>query len=99
MTWWMVLICTVCWCLGYIACGILCANKYSSLEEYDPEPITGPREEAPEQEQETVTKTIETVCDLVCTTLCKYPIIWDSEKDGDLWESDHCKNCPLNRLN
>ena len=42
---------------------------------------------------------IQDVADEFCTNYCKYPDIWDEEKEGyELSESDHCQNCPLNRL-
>lgn len=35
----------------------------------------------------------------ICDQYCKYPFIWDEEKEGVcLAESDICKNCPLNYL-
>lgn len=35
----------------------------------------------------------------MCQNYCKYPDIWDEEKEGiELCESDICANCPLNRL-
>lgn len=39
------------------------------------------------------------VIDDVCVNYCKYPNIWDEEKEGvELSESEICKNCPLNNL-
>ena len=39
---------------------------------------------------------IEDVCQEICETRCKYPDIWDEEKEGmELCESDICKFCPL----
>jgi len=35
----------------------------------------------------------------ICNNYCKYPSIWDEEKEGvELCESKICLNCPLNRL-
>ena len=49
---------------------------------------------------ERVTQIIEEVCRDMCTFYCKWPDLWDEEKEGmELCESDHCKECPLNRLN
>lgn len=32
----------------------------------------------------------------ICDDYCKWPAIWDEEKEGcQLSESDICKNCPL----
>ena len=47
----------------------------------------------------TITEQIQEVADDFCDNYCKYPDIWDEEKEGcKLSESDHCRNCPLNRL-
>lgn len=51
-------------------------------------------------EIKSVTKIIEEVCDEFCSNYCKYPEIWDEEKEGcELPESDVCANCPIGRLN
>ena len=35
----------------------------------------------------------------MCEHYCKYPDIWDEEKQGTpLSDSEHCKNCPLDRI-
>ena len=35
----------------------------------------------------------------ICDNYCKYPDIWDEEKEEKpLYESEHCENCPLLRL-
>ena len=47
----------------------------------------------------TVSEIIEEVIEEVCDKYCKYPDIWDEEKEGvELSDSDICKNCPLNKL-
>lgn len=47
----------------------------------------------------TITEQIEEIKDDICNNYCKYPDIYDEETEGcDLSESDHCRNCPLNRL-
>ena len=34
-----------------------------------------------------------------CNNYCKYPDIWDEEKEGyELSESDICANCPISKL-
>lgn len=33
----------------------------------------------------------------ICDTRCKWPEKWDKGQ-GELCESEHCANCPLNRL-
>lgn len=46
-----------------------------------------------------VDATIESVCAEICNDYCRYPREWDAEKEGyELWQSDICDNCPLNRL-
>ena len=51
-------------------------------------------------EQISVTKIIHEVIDEMCDKYCKYPNEWDPEKhDGqELFDSEICQNCPLNRL-
>ena len=42
---------------------------------------------------------LDEVCSEICETRCKYPDIWDEEKEGmELYESDICKFCPLSYL-
>lgn len=42
---------------------------------------------------------IKSICDKICTEYCRYPYIWDEEKEGiPLSESSICKNCPLDEL-
>ena len=41
---------------------------------------------------------IEEVIEEMCTKYCKYPDIWDEETWGELFDSDVCQNCPLNKL-
>lgn len=46
-----------------------------------------------------VPEIIEDVKADICNNYCKYPLIWDEDKEGcELSESDHCRNCPLDRL-
>ena len=47
--------------------------------------------------EDSVTQVIESVCDEICNHYCKYPDIWDAEKDGELIDTK-CIDCPLNRL-
>lgn len=43
--------------------------------------------------------TLEEVKKKICDNYCKYPAIWDAEKEGcELWESRICGECPLNNL-
>lgn len=51
------------------------------------------------EKEKTVAEIIEDVKTEICMNYCKYPVTWDEEKEGcQLFESDICKNCPLNRL-
>ena len=45
-----------------------------------------------------ITEQIHEIAEDFCNHYCKYPYIWDEEKQGELSESDICANCPLNRL-
>lgn len=39
------------------------------------------------------------IAEQICSKYCKYPDIYDEEKEGiPLAESDICRNCPLNDL-
>ena len=46
----------------------------------------------------TITQQFEDIKEDICNHYCHYPYIWDEEKDGELSESEICKNCPLNKL-
>ena len=47
-----------------------------------------------------VAEIIEEVCEDICSNYCKYPHIYKPEEhDGvELVDSEHCQNCPLNKL-
>jgi hypothetical protein len=47
---------------------------------------------------ETIAQQLEKIAEEMCNKYCHYPYIWDEETDGELSESEHCANCPLNRL-
>jgi hypothetical protein len=48
---------------------------------------------------DSISKQLEEIANEICNNYCKYPEQWDEEKEGcELSESEHCKNCPLNRL-
>ncbi len=50
-------------------------------------------------ENKTVSQILEEIVTEICDSRCKYPDIWDEEKEGcELWDSDVCKNCPVGRL-
>lgn len=47
----------------------------------------------------TISEQIEEIKNDMCRNYCKYPDIWDEETEGiELADSEHCQNCPLNRL-
>ena len=46
----------------------------------------------------TVAETLEEVANEICNNYCKYPENWDEETMGDLFDSEVCAKCPLNRL-
>lgn len=42
---------------------------------------------------------LEQIAEDFCNNYCKYPDIWDEEKEGyELCESDICANCPISKL-
>jgi len=46
-----------------------------------------------------ITEQLEAIVEDFCNNYCKYPDIWDEEKEGcELSESDICANCPLNKI-
>lgn len=47
-----------------------------------------------------IEKLIDEVVETMCTEYCKYPENWKPEEhdDQELFESDICLNCPLNKL-
>ena len=50
-------------------------------------------------EHKPVPKILEEIASEICEHYCKYPDIWDEEKEGcDLSESEFCQECPLSRL-
>ena len=50
------------------------------------------------EEFETITKQMEWIAEEMCINYCKYPDNWNEERDGELSESDICKNCPIGKL-
>ena len=55
--------------------------------------------ESKENLQEEAARIIEEVKVEMCDKYCKYPNLWDAEKEGkELYESEFCEKCPLNRL-
>lgn len=53
-----------------------------------------------QEKEKKVTEILEEVADVFCNEYCKYPHIWDEEKEGcELSDSERCRNlCPMNRL-
>lgn len=50
-------------------------------------------------DKKTITQQIQEIAEEVCNHYCKYPDLWDEEKEGiELSESDICANCPLSRF-
>ena len=48
---------------------------------------------------ESVTQILEEVVEEMCNHYCKWPDLWDEEAEGmELIDSEHCQNCPLNKL-
>jgi len=49
--------------------------------------------------EKTITNQIQEIAEDICNNYCKWPDLWDEEKEGmELMDSEHCQNCPLNRL-
>lgn len=41
----------------------------------------------------------ERLKEIMCNDYCRYPMEWDEDAEGvELRESDHCRNCPLDKL-
>lgn len=50
-------------------------------------------------EDMTITEQLQKIFDEMCSHYCKYPDLWDEEKEGcELVDSEHCQNCPLGKL-
>ena len=57
------------------------------------------QKEAEAEGQKSVPQILGDIADRFCDNYCKYPEIWDEEKEGcELCESDICVKCPINRL-
>lgn len=51
------------------------------------------------EKEKTISQQFEDITREMCEKYCKWPDLWDEEKEGvELCESEHCKNCPLNKL-
>lgn len=47
----------------------------------------------------TVSEQLEHIGNEFCDHYCKWPMLWDEEKEGcELSESEHCNNCILLQL-
>lgn len=52
-----------------------------------------------EDDEYNVRVIIERACAEFCDKYCKWPEKWDADKEGmELYESEHCANCPTQRL-
>lgn len=51
-----------------------------------------------DNDKKTISELLEEIANEICSNYCKYPEQWDAETMGELWDSEICKNCPLNRL-
>ena len=50
-------------------------------------------------EMKTISQQIEDIATDFCRNYCKWPDQFDEEAEGcELSESEHCSNCPLNKL-
>ncbi len=50
-------------------------------------------------EDMTVREQIEKIADDFCNNYCKWPDLWNEEEEGyGLADSEHCANCPIERL-
>lgn len=46
-----------------------------------------------------ITEQLRAIADDMCTNYCKWPDLWDEEKEGmELADSEHCANCPMSEL-
>lgn len=51
------------------------------------------------EKEKTISQQFEDITREMCEKYCKWPDLWDEEKEGvELCDSEHCKNCPLNKL-
>lgn len=51
------------------------------------------------REQERIKKQLEEIAEDFCNNYCKWPTIWDAEKEGmELMDSDICANCPMSKI-
>ena len=50
-------------------------------------------------EKKRLSAQLEQIAEEFCNNYCKYPDIWDEEKEGcELSESDICANCPMSKI-
>lgn len=50
-------------------------------------------------ENESIPKLLQNIAEAMCNNYCKWPDLWDEEAEGmELMDSEHCTNCPLNKL-
>ena len=50
-----------------------------------------------QETSKSIPQQIQEIAEEMCNNYCHWPYVW-SDEDGDLADSEHCTNCPLNRL-
>lgn len=51
------------------------------------------------EKQKSISEQIEDIKVEICDKYCHWAYVWNEEKEGiELCDSEHCRNCPLNRL-
>lgn len=45
-------------------------------------------------DSKTISQQLESIAEEICDNYCKYPEKWN-EEDGELSDSEICRNCPL----
>ena len=69
------------------------------IKEFDElEKLMAAEETKKETREKSATDIIHEVAEEMCMHYCKYPEQWDEETQGDLFDSEYCQNCPLERL-
>ena len=64
-----------------------------------PPPPTSGSNAVPNLNNKRLSLQLEQIAEDFCNNYCKYPEIWDEEKEGcELSESDICANCPISRI-
>lgn len=48
--------------------------------------------------EKTIKEQLLDIAEDICDNYCKYPEQWHGDRE-DLYESETCRNCPLNKIN